>query len=349
MLKSFRIPRWTNTDSIVKIQVHGFADACIYAYGCVIYLRTIDSMGRIKCILFLSKSRVAPIKKLTIPRLELEAANLLAEQMERVKQKCGLKIDKCFCWTDSSIVLGWIRKSTNDLKTFVSNRVQNIHNKTNKSEWRHVISEQNPADLVSRGMNVKDFLQSKLWLSGPEWLSQPEQSWPKTKIDVSEQEKIEYSKELRPATAQKSLVAPIMYRDSNELLIHAISGWYKLLRITSLVFRFIRNLRTKLHKKRRVGRYIYAEEFQNAANYWIKLAQAEHYRAEIACLQANDELPPKSKIACLRPFLDGNGVLRNGGRIDLSLGKYSRKHPIIVPSRSRCSKHIIPHCAVVHN
>lgn len=335
-LKLFHVPRWTNTSSDTITQVHGFADASMKAYGCVIYLRTIDAAGNIKCILFFAKSRVAPLKKLTIPRLELAAAELLSEQMLRVKQRCGLKENRYFYWTDSTIALGWITKSTNELKTFVSNRVQKIQNRSNKREWQHVSSEDNPADLVSRGMNVHNFLQSKIWLHGPKWLSQPEQDWPKPKIEISEDRKEEYLKELKPSNVNEKIVAPIMYRNSKDTLIHTISGWYKLLRITSLVFRFIRNTQTKIRKNRRLGRYIYVEEFENAANYWIKIAQAESYRAEIKCLKTNDDkFPSKSKIACLRPFLDKNGVLRVGGRLDNAVVKYSRRHSIIVPPNSR--------------
>lgn len=342
LLQQFRIPRWLKTHEMAVIQLHGFADASAKAYGCIIYVRTIDAMGGINCILLSAKSRVAPLKAMTIPRLELLAAELLSEQMQRTIKYCGIKNSRYFCWSDSSIVMGWIQKSALDLKTFVSNRIDKIQKRTKKHVWQHVKSQDNPADLVSRGMMAGELLQSNLWKNGPKWLLQPEVDWPSPKFTITKEMREQYLKECKPSNIDSPLVAPIMHQGGKEPLINTVSGWWKLLRITAYIFRFISNARMKNKRKRKTQRYLSVEEFENAANYWIKLSQSECYKAEISCITIKDDrLPANSKIAGLRPFMDKNGLLRVGGRIDKSLGKNYKIHPIIVPTKTRVCKLIL--------
>lgn len=351
LLKEFKIPRWLKIHEKSIVQLHGFADASARAYGAVIYVRTIDSLGKINCILLCAKSRVAPLKSLTIPRLELEAAQLLSIQLHRVMKTCNLEKIRYFLWTDSSIVLHWINKVPIDLKLYVSNRVAKIQELTKKHAWQHVSSEDNPADLVSRGLNAADFLKNAQWLNGPKWLLTPESRWPESKIILSSDHKTQMEKECKSISARVHLIAPLMYRNSNDTLIRTISSWRSLLRITGYVMRFINNVRAQIAKKRRKkdnqikridGIYIFGPELEMAANYWIRVAQAEHYKGEIEALKNKDDrLPPRSKIASLRPFLDKNGTLRVGGRISNARCSFNKKHPVIVPPKSRVGELIM--------
>ncbi|GFS95483.1 uncharacterized protein TNCV_2806081 [Trichonephila clavipes] len=121
--------------------------------------------------LITSKSRVAPIKSLTIPRLELCAAGLLAKLVKRVVAALQLETAELYLWSDSMIVLEWLRKDPMDLKTFVQNRIAKIQELYPNQLWRHVPSDQNPADLVSRGVDPDKLLQQNLWFNGPTFLS----------------------------------------------------------------------------------------------------------------------------------------------------------------------------------
>lgn len=114
------------------VQLHGFADASTLAYGAVIYVRTIEISGRINCILLCAKSKVAPLKSLAVPRLELAAAELACRLIKRVMQTCGWEENRYFLWSDSSIVLHWLKKLPCELKTYVANRVNKIKNLTEK-------------------------------------------------------------------------------------------------------------------------------------------------------------------------------------------------------------------------
>ncbi|XP_055309642.1 uncharacterized protein LOC129573281 [Sitodiplosis mosellana] len=351
MLKSFRVPRWVGIHPKCIVQLHGFADASIKGYGANIYVRTIDTSGEIDCRLFCAKSRVAPLKPMTIPRLELSAVVLLSDLMKRVLQICEFADVRYFMYTDSAIVLYWLQKTSLELKTYVANRVNHIHEQTKRHVWHHVASNDNPADLISRGASPKDILSKPLWLNGPFWLRQPESSWPEQKVVITSQHKEQIDAECRELSGDKFCVSRIMFRGGDDTLLNSISSWRKLVRVTGYVLRLIQNMRVKVTNKRSkkadqrkviAGRYIRVHELEKAANFWIKLEQAEHYQKEIRCIASGDDkLPTNSKIAALHPFLDENGVLRGRGRIGKAKAEYSRIHPVIVPPNSKACSMIL--------
>ena len=154
----------------VEIQLHGFSDASEKAYGVAIYVRVVYA-NSIDVFLILSRTRVSPLKTQSIPRLELAAATLLAQLITSIAKV--LDINAIICWTDSTVVLGWLQRPPRTWKTFVSNRVSKIQDLVPTSSWRHVPTELNLTDHASRGLSPAELLRCYLWLKGLPWLYSP--------------------------------------------------------------------------------------------------------------------------------------------------------------------------------
>ena len=174
IIQTLKIPSWTTYTPNCHLQVDGFSDASEQAYCGAVYLRIHDG-DQISSRLLVAKARVAPLKTTTIPKLELCAAVLLVDLLKRVMPKIPSN-HQLFLWTYSSIVLGWLQKSPQSLKTFVSNRISKLLDFCSVSTWQHVRTEDNPADLGTRGSLTHDLIQSKLWWHGPPWLLLPNES-----------------------------------------------------------------------------------------------------------------------------------------------------------------------------
>ncbi|GFX68341.1 uncharacterized protein TNCV_2817151 [Trichonephila clavipes] len=170
-INNIEIPRRILVAFPEVIEIHGFADASERCCGAAVYCKSKNLKSETLVRLITSKSRVEPIKSLTIPRLELCAAVLLAKLVKRVVAALQLETAELYLWSDSMIVLAWLRKEPMDLKTFVQNRVAKIQELYPNQLRRHVPSDQNPADLVSRGVDPDKLLQQNLWFNGPTFLS----------------------------------------------------------------------------------------------------------------------------------------------------------------------------------
>ena len=159
-------------------QIHGFSDASQRAYAAVVYLRTVYSDGGVSTCLVASKSRVAPMKEQTIPRLELLGATILAHLVDSVLSYYQFK-PEVYCWTDSYTVLCWIKNEDNkQWKQYVQHRVSEINRLTNKNVWRFCPGSSNPADIPSRSCSTKDLTKLDLWWMGPDFLTKDIEEWP---------------------------------------------------------------------------------------------------------------------------------------------------------------------------
>ncbi|XP_040169907.1 uncharacterized protein LOC120904165 [Anopheles arabiensis] len=152
VLRQLHIPRMALPSEAENSTIYGFCDASTKAYGCAIYVRYLDGNGERRSRLLCAKSRVAPLKELTLPRLELQAALLLAELYVKIRDVFGTRVQQTRWWTDSQVVLAWIRSDNSKLDVFVKNRVSKICAATNACDWHYVPTKLNPADIVSRGL-----------------------------------------------------------------------------------------------------------------------------------------------------------------------------------------------------
>lgn len=170
------VPRKVLLANVVTIQIHGFCDASQLAFGACVFVKSVTRDGSVYVHLYTSKSRVAPMKATTIPRLELCGAVILAKlvmevQAELRQVNVTVPPNNIFFWSDSTIVLAWIA-STSSFQVYVSNRIARIRDLSTTHQWHHIPTNDNPADLISRGVGVHTISVSNLWWHGPSWLSQ---------------------------------------------------------------------------------------------------------------------------------------------------------------------------------
>ncbi|XP_058448943.1 uncharacterized protein LOC131428901 [Malaya genurostris] len=307
-----------------SVQLHTFADASELAYGACTYARSVGSSGKVRVELLASKSKVAPLKRLTLPRLELCAADLAAKLHTHIVEALKIEVAASYFWSDSEVVLQWIKFPPNTWQTFVANRVSQIQTLTHDARWNHVAGKQNPADMISRGMDVDDLLASKTWNQGSDWLAWPECQWPKSTLNEYPSDGAERRKETVVMLKSISAVNP---------MFTSISSFNRLVHVTAYCLRFIHNIRKKiLNQPIRSNKTLNTEEISNARNALVRLAQIDGFKEEMRDLKQQKAISKRSPIRSLAPFIDSKGIIRVGGRLRLSCQPYSKKHPYLIPS-----------------
>lgn len=322
-LSKISLPRYVLCDFPISVELHCFVDASQEAYGACVYLRSINNDNVVNVNLLCAKARVTPLKALTIPRLELCGALLGARLSTKVIQsiRCH-KITQKVIWTDSTVVLGWINAQPNLLKAFVANRVIEINELTQGFTWRHVPTHLNPADLASRGVDPQRLQFEPLWWEGPSFLKEGSSAWPQhphMSVELPEL-KVHIQTEVDNDDSQNSIIDFKKY-----------SKFSHLSRVCAYVLRFLHNCRNKT----KLDNSLQASEINKAISILCKICQNDSFVIELKSLNKGLEIPKKSKIFNLNPFLDSDGLLRVGGRLDNSSFDYNKKHPIILDCKHR--------------
>ncbi|VEN38782.1 unnamed protein product [Callosobruchus maculatus] len=325
-INALEIRRQVIGDDSIRIELHGFADSSEKAYGACLYVRSTDKNDQVSVHLLCAKSKVAPVKTLTIPKLELCAALLLARLVSKAIESFKLTFSQCILWSDSTITLAWLKTSPNLLKVFVSNRVAEIQALTEHCDWRYVPTRENPADLVSRGLYPHEISSSDMWWHGPAFLNSPETEWPTSPSKVS------HVPELKPPQISSlPSVDEIEHFD-----FERFSSFQRLQRATAYILRFKDNyLRQK--DERNIGPLL-VPELRSALTHLIKAAQRQSFPCEITEITELGSLKSKSKISNLNPFIDKLGILRVGGRLRDSTFSYDKKYPIILHAKHNFTK-----------
>ncbi|XP_055948250.1 uncharacterized protein LOC129981435 [Argiope bruennichi] len=256
-LSDIQIPRCVQASSkdISNCTIHTFVDGSKDAYAAVTFLR-IENNGRIELFLLAAKSRVAPLRGTTIPRMELLAAVIGARLANSVVEALGWKNVTIYYWSDSTTVLAWILREEN-WSVFVRNRVQEIRKLSNPTSWRHIPGDKNPADLPSRGCKAKH-LVSLRWWEGPQWMKNAfefQNIMGSTNHDWNEEE----------IRKEKSKTTFIL--SNNEAC--GVANWYyryfsnydRIVRLVAWILRFMNNCKNITEKKH--GE-LTATEFQEA-------------------------------------------------------------------------------------
>ncbi|XP_051792767.1 uncharacterized protein LOC127530320 [Acanthochromis polyacanthus] len=312
---------------IVKRELHHFSDASTYGYGQCSYFRNVNEDGMVHCALVMAKSRVAPIKVITVPRLELTAAVVSVMTSNILKEELGLIDADEYFWTDSKVVLGYLSNEARRFHTFVSNRVQKIHLSTNPQQWRYVPTDKNPADLASRGSSASELLTST-WFKGPQFLWEkdlPPAADVITEIPVGDPE-VKKVQTLHVQTTEKVNLTDRLSK---------FSSWYKATQAVARLLRCVKRDKSTGHST--------VQEQEDAQRIIIKDLQRLVYADEIKLLSNGTQLPPQSKLHRLDVFLDQDRILKVGGRLKNASLPTSQKHPVIIPKDHHVTRMIIAH------
>ncbi|XP_062557810.1 uncharacterized protein LOC134222666 [Armigeres subalbatus] len=331
LLRSFKVPRYLFTPDATDVQFHIFSDASELAYGACMYARSTSKDGTIKTELISAKSRVAPLKRVCLPRLELCAALLGAKLYARISAALGMEEVPCWFWSDSTVALHWIRAPSSSWQTFIGNRTSEIQRLTHGHTWKHVKGVDNPADYISRGMLPRNFLENSVWRIGPVWLRQVEENWPKQSIMEPISDDL---LERRKTVLLTNQVSPDIW------LIERYSSFWKLVRITAFVLRFISRCRKRtLHQ----NPFLAVSELQSAKETLVKSVQHQNFSEEMKAVRKKVSIPSKSPLRNLQLFIDQKGILRLGGRLQLSETDYQTNHPMILPRKHPLTRLIAQH------
>ncbi|XP_068684501.1 uncharacterized protein [Montipora foliosa] len=310
------------------MQLYVFADASEMGFGAVCYARYSPPGGMIKVSFVMARNRVAPLKQLSIPRLELQAAVLAVRLHCMVKQKLTVNINNAIFWSDSKTALQYIANESRRFHTFVANRVSEIHGTTNPTQWRYVPGHCNPADDCTRGLPAADLDHHCRWLNGPAFLSISEEHWP-----------------------QDTFIGPLRENDdevTNTKLSayfpnpEKFSSWTRFRRVLGWICRFVENCKRKA--KYCVLSSLTVTETHNAEMIAVLKSHRDSFHLDIEALRANKRLPVRSRLSALNPYVDEAECLRVGGRLRKAPIPEETRYPLILDP-----KHEITRLIVMHN
>eukprot|EP00794_Sanderia_malayensis_P005770 gene5770-biopygen4684 len=318
---------------VLQTSLHGFEDASKKAYCAAIYL-VYETTDGIYSGLLCSKSRIAPLKCLSIRRLELMAAKILTTLMQTVTQALSsdTKIDEVRYWSD---VLYWIQNK-GEWKTFVRHRANEILKASRKDQWGHAVGTENPADIGSRGPLAEQLKEYQLWWEGPFWLKENRDKWPSIFLVDESNDVIEERKK----SVATVMVAVETKNGISEIMdITRFSSLKKLFRVTAYVRRFIHNLKQKVAKKDFDRTKLRVEEIKEAEREWIVGAQF--------FLQDNKDF---AKYKDQLGIVNKDGILICKGRFEYADLEFDARNPIILPKNHEFTDLVIMDCHVkVHH
>ncbi|XP_034946438.1 uncharacterized protein [Chelonus insularis] len=303
--------------------------ACIH-----VKVQNSDESAQIQ--LLCAKTKVAPLKPVTIPRLQLTAAWMLLKLVKHAQEVLELAQAPIYLWTDSSVALTWILSHPSKWKEFVRNRVSSSQELNPTTKWLYIPGKHNPADFASRGLTPTQLTDFKLWWKGPEWLKGSFSSWPAKQFKPSALA----HKEERSGVLLHAAKAPSEEDHPLWSLLSRYSLLSKLSRITALCLRFVALLRGKTTSSL-VHNPIAPQEQLDAKLIWVKIIQRLHFPFELKTLRDGLQLPSSHFVSKLAAFADQEGIRRVGGRLINSELEEDEIHPIILPGKSYFSQLVI--------
>ena len=322
---------------VVSTQLHCFSDASELAYGAVAYVRHQYPSGAVSVRQVLSKNKVAPLKTVSIPRLELMGAVISTKLASVVAPVLEIPRENQWFWMDSMDVVYWMHSSSRTYKPFVANRIGEIQRRTEPDHWKYINTSMNPADQLSRGSTAEN-LQSELWWYGPDFLQLSESDWPVKELNLKPDDDVEKKKTVRitMTTEARSEVRNLSLRnitlENLRLSPECWSRWVPLIRSFACVHRYLQN--NRLDRANRITGPLQPLEIEHIEQALWRMAQTQGFTREKCCVLNNKVVPSSSKIKMMAPWLDDEDLLRGGSRIQYAdYIPWETKFPILLPRR----------------
>ena len=353
-----RVPRCLKEAKQLRdVTIHTFCDASEKAYAAASYVRHEYEDGTVSTRLVAAKSRLAPLKAMSIPRLELMGALTGLRLTLKICRALELPMMKATFWVDSVNVGFWVQEQSRNLKPFISHRIGEIHDESSPDQWRYVPTKLNPADQGTRGVLVQNLIKDDCWWYGPPFLKSGEDEWPQRKFGKAPEALKEVKSDNREQFLEKEICMNTQSYYVNAVIPKSTpdpmeySKWYRsksrgkleigmsLVRVNGWINRFLANVR-KPQNDREIGE-LNPSELKQAEEQIIKTAQRDCFQDEIRALEDNKPLPRKSTLLKITPKLYG-GLLRSNTRLRYSNDLPEEiKFPIILPKNHIVTKLIV--------
>ena len=338
VLQDITLPRcYYRSARRLKVELQGFADASTLAYAAVVYVRATYVDGTVSSELVVAKTKVAPLKTVSIPRLELCGAVLLSELLVAVSKALQVPKENWHGWLDSTAALGWLKNCPSIYKTYVANRIACAAEHVDPSIWGHVGTLSNPADCATRGLSAEELKKHHLWWHGPPWLLSnpiPARSQPTAETLARDAAAVQEEKEV---VIHRVIARPVGGWEgkfnSNKTLLHA----------TAYAAQFCRIIASYLPGRTRLkSSPLSTKDLALAEVYLYAQSQARSFGEELSRLSAATPQPVKqeSKLKAVNPFLSSTGLMLVGGRLGKANVSPMQANPVIL-SASDWLTHLI--------
>ena len=304
-IRTMSINRLYFENGCTNLRFHIFTDASEETMCIVAYLQDIATL---KLTYVFGKCRVAPIRHMTIPKLELQAAVYGVRLRKQMLNELDVRIEKIYHWTDSSTVLQWLRTAHKKQQVFVANRAAEILENSSMDQCRHVKGVENPADI---GISIED-LKESVWLNGPAWLQADEEKWPKQWCQDNEFEPEQVTSTVATKTKLDQIFDWRRY-----------SSFSRIRNLIAYCMRF---------KTKQKG-ILKAVEIHQAEQIQFQFVQNESFLNVSKSIANSKEISKVLNIIKLSHFVEEDATIRVKGRLKHSNLDYNAKHPTLLTAK----------------
>ncbi len=368
-LPLFTIPRWFGGLHGQACEIHCFGDASTTAYAACIYIRYIDNNDASLFVstLVMAKSRVAPLDKQSLPKLELMGTLLSATLGTYVCKALGLERSAIHCWTDSQVVHAWLQRPAPTWRVFVANRVSQLHVLVDPAQVYHVPGVINPSDMATRGRTMYDLSTCQFWAQGPRFLQRSRYFWPTSKdyiLDVFDEchdskivtvepkgQYLSHAKQLILEQAIPVTCCTVSTKTTKTCIpLDKWEKWLFLCRVIAFVMKYIRLILQKSSSYKQkatafhttvgmsgLGEYLNHADHTNAEHFIFRAQQRLYFADEIKLLLSGAlilDSPPGLKNLLPRYDFEIH-LMVVGGRLNFADLPETTKHPIILPANDQ--------------